>query len=176
MEALKDYYQSLEIPRSPGVYILHLELSSPRMVRIGKFGDHHLPPGEYLYVGSALGSGGLKARLGHHLRGSKRHHWHIDWLRRVARVRGFFYTAMKEHCECSWSQFLMQLPGSCIPVPGFGASDCSHKPTRCPAHLLRFEMGVNVKSIQDNLPVNGESQVEYQKLTYHFQPDFSDIE
>lgn len=166
----------LDIDDSPGVYILHLELVQLRTLIIGKHGRYNFPPGEYLYVGSALGPGGLRARLGCHLRGSQNRRWHIDWLRPVITVKGYFYTATSGHLECSWNQFLLGLPGACIPVPGFGASDCRNKPAPCAAHLVWFGSGVDKNLIRDNLPADDGSWVAYQKLTTLFQPDDDNIE
>jgi Uri superfamily endonuclease len=176
MEVSMQVYDSLDVPYSPGVYLLHLELPRPRSLRIGKLGEFNLPAGQCLYVGSALGPGGLRARLGRHLRGSENRHWHIDWLRRVSEVKGCFYSATNNHLECSWNQFLLDLPGACIPVSGFGASDCRNKPTPCTAHLVWFGSGADINLISDNLPVDGRSQVVYQKFTTYIQPDYDDIE
>jgi len=164
------------IPNSPGVYILHLVLLRRLNLQVGKLGDHDLLPGDYLYVGSASGPGGLRARLGRHLHGSNRRHWHIDWLRPVATPRGYYYLESREQLECVWNQALAHQPGACIPVPGFGASDCNRKPTACAAHLHRFELGFDEGLIRDNLPGGSESKIVYRKFTPNFQPDFSDIE
>lgn len=166
----------LDFEESPGVYILHLGLDQLRSLKIGRHGKYNFSPGEYLYVGSALGSGGLRARLGRHLRGSENRRWHIDWLRSVTTVKGYFYTATSENLECSWNQFLSGLPGVSIPVPGFGASDCRNKPSPCVAHLVWFGSGVDINLIRDNLLTGGGSQVVYQKFTTLFQPDDDNIE
>ncbi len=50
-------------------------------VRVDKRGSRVavLKPGFYIYVGSACGPGGLRARISRHLCGKrKRLHWHID--------------------------------------------------------------------------------------------------
>ena len=166
----------LGIPISPGVYILHLVLPRPRYLQVGKLGSYDFLPGDYLYVGSASGHGGLRARLGRHLHGSDRRHWHIDWLRMVATPKGYFYLESREQIECEWNQALAHQAGARIPVPGFGASDCSRKPTICAAHLHRFELGFDEDLIRENLLGGKESQIVYRKFTPNFQPDFSDIE
>ena len=38
-------------------------------ISIGRLGQQHFPIGDYFYVGSARGAGGLRARVGRHLRG-----------------------------------------------------------------------------------------------------------
>ncbi|MCJ7701215.1 MAG: GIY-YIG nuclease family protein [Anaerolineales bacterium] len=130
-----------KLPVQPGTYALILELVHPRRLLAGRLGEHHLPEGIYVYLGSARGPGGLRARLGHHFSGRGRLHWHIDYLRSMAQVRGwaYFVTAAGLHppvpTECEWSLFLAGLPGAIIPVPKFGASDCR---AGCPAHLVHF--------------------------------------
>jgi Uri superfamily endonuclease len=91
--------------------------------------------GPYLYVGSARGAGGLRARVGRHLLGGGARHWHIDYLRADAEVLGAFYTVTDRMLECEWSQTLAQLPRAFIPVPHFGSSDCK---SGCTAHLIAF--------------------------------------
>jgi Uri superfamily endonuclease len=168
--------QTYALPRSGGIYILHLHLIQPRVLRIGKLGEYYFQPGEYLYVGSAQGPGGLKARLGRHLHGYGRCHWHIDWLRLATSVSGYFYLETRERIECKWSQFLMQAPKARIPVPGFGASDCRSKGNSCAAHLVRLDQSIDVNKIRGGLPKDKESQVVYRKNTSQFRPDRGDIE
>ncbi len=50
-------------------------------VRIGRRGELRLQPGFYIYLGSALGPGGVRARLALHFRPCTRPHWHLDYLR-----------------------------------------------------------------------------------------------
>lgn len=129
------------LPIEPGTYALILTLKSPRTVSIGKLGEFTLLGGYYLYLGSAYGPGGLRARLGRHLRGSDQAHWHIDELRQIAAVAGWGYTVARvakktiPPVECQWSQLLAGYPSASIPVPKFGASDCR---SGCPAHLIYF--------------------------------------
>jgi Uri superfamily endonuclease len=86
----------------------------------------------YLYVGSALGPGGLRARLKHHLAISPRPHWHADYLRRYARLSNVWLSIGTDRRECSWTGILSGLPQIVAFGHGFGSSDC-----RCRSHLLR---------------------------------------
>ena len=122
------------IPPQAGTYILILHLASPIELRVGRLGASRFPAGWYGYVGSALGPGGLAARLGRHLRRHKRLHWHIDYLLAVAELTEIWWAVSPEQQECAWVRALSQLPGATVPLPGFGASDC-----HCPAHLLYFD-------------------------------------
>jgi len=81
------------------------------------------------YVGSALGPGGLRARLARHASPSPRKHWHIDFLLPHARVTGALVVESPERIECALASWLAELADSC--VPGFGSSDC-----RCEGHLF----------------------------------------
>ncbi len=97
---------------------------------IGRLGDLVVQPGCYVYVGSAMGSGGLAARVGRHVRTDHCTHWHIDYLRRAARVDAIVYAAGEDR-ECAWADVALRAPGAVIPLRGFGSSDCG-----CPAHLV----------------------------------------
>ena len=48
---------------SKGIYALVLHLEHREEITVGKLGTVTFPAGYYLYVGSALGPGGLEARL-----------------------------------------------------------------------------------------------------------------
>jgi Uri superfamily endonuclease len=126
------------IPAEPGSYYLHLMLSEADEIQIGCKGFFRFQPGHYYYCGTALGPGGLRSRLRRHLDGIGKRHWHIDWLRQVAVVAGWGYQVGTSGLECEWSQEFSSMPGAVIPVPGFGASDCS---SRCRAHLVYFVAG-----------------------------------
>lgn len=117
-------------PRS-GTYALVIELDSPPVdLKVGRLGCLRFHAPFYLYVGSALGPGGLAARLRHHLGCPAQPHWHIDYLRAVARVRGIWMTRDERRMECGWADAATRIRGA-SPVPGFGASDC-----RCVSHLV----------------------------------------
>ena len=119
---------------APGTYCLILRLEKAARIRIGALCGVPFPAGWYAYVGSALGSGGLKARLSHHVRRTGRCHWHIDYLRQRAVVEGAFVTLADVSYEHRWALRVSRTPEATIPARGFGASDC-----RCPAHLFHFK-------------------------------------
>ena len=129
------------IPAQAGSYALFLKLSAMQNLEIGRLGGDSFPPGLYVYLGSAAGPGGLKARLGRHLRGGGRVHWHVDYLRAAVPVIGYCYLSHQEigsltfSLECRWSQSLAALPESFVPMLGFGSSDCD---AGCQAHLIAF--------------------------------------
>ena len=99
--------------------------------RIGALGEVTFRPGWHVYVGSALGSGGL-IRLERHIGLSRnpdrRPSWHVDYLS----VNPYFplhttlYAVTGERLEC---RLAGAIGGDA--VPGFGCSDCS-----CTSHLF----------------------------------------
>ena len=117
----------------PGSYALILQADRRRIVRIGRLGQLAVQPGCYVYVGSALGPGGVRARVGHHVHITQRPHWHIDYLRRAAALRHVWYSYDSVRREHAWADIFAHLPDASIPLPGFGASDCA-----CPTHLYFF--------------------------------------
>ena len=130
-EAFKPHAESL--PRDKGVYLAFLELGSevrhPRVRGV-------LARGVYVYVGSAGGRGGLRARLLRHATRDKKPYWHLDWLTVDPRVlfRGACW------CRRTWGRGVEASLSSCIGskfpgggVRGFGATDDPWSPT----HLHR---------------------------------------
>ncbi len=123
----------LHWPAAPGAYVLGIRLEQATHLTIGRFGVCNLPAGWYAYVGSALGPGGLRARLSRHCRRDKKMHWHIDHVLTVGVLEQVWYIESATRLECAWACTLAQLPHATIPIPGLGASDC-----RCPGHLIHF--------------------------------------
>ncbi len=117
-----------QVPR--GTYVLFLEVAEAA-IAVGKLGCFHFRPGVYAYVGSALGSGGLRGRLERHRRSQKRKHWHVDYLLSQACIMDLYVDCSGRRLECRWAQSLRQLPGVQSGPAGFGASDCN-----CPTHLF----------------------------------------
>jgi len=120
-----------EIRSDKGTYALGLSLDRARLLIVGRLGRFIFPAGYYLYSGSALGPGGLPARLARHGRREKHLHWHIDYLLEQARLVETWTTLSARRWECVWARALLQMAGAQIVAPRFGASDC-----RCPTHLI----------------------------------------
>jgi Uri superfamily endonuclease len=139
------------VPSGAGTYALVIALDRSQNITIGRRGGFHFPAGFYIYVGSALGPGGLSARLARHLRAEKRLHWHIDFLLRSVRARVVEAWTMESaaRLECEWARAMMQWPGARIVVPRFGASDC-----RCGSHLIGF----------DKLPEPGKGPIAFERV------------
>lgn len=137
------------IPNEPGTYILLLEAGSRRRVAVGALGVLDLQPGFYVYVGSALGPGGLRGRLCHHSRHSRSPHWHIDYLRPTTVLREIWFSVGASRREHLWAAALARSARTAIPLTGFGASDCG-----CPAHLFRFLQRPSLAGIRRRLEVS----------------------
>ena len=127
-----------DFPPLPGTYALVLQLSQAADIEVGKRGTFQFPSGYYIYIGSALGPGGLAARLRRHSRSTAdpgwKNRWHIDYLRHYTKTVGVWALQRSARQECLWAAWIHSLPGVSIPVPGFGSSDCC-----CPAHLFHFD-------------------------------------
>jgi Uri superfamily endonuclease len=119
------------IPALPGTYALVMRCTTPRSITVGRLGELALRPGYYIYVGSALGPGGLAGRLHRHLSPSHVLHWHVDYLGQAMSVDEVWYIADPIRREHEWASILQGTPGMSVPMARFGASDCS-----CPAHLF----------------------------------------
>ncbi len=120
--------------RESGTYALILFSSSSAAIEVGRLGRCELRPGFYVYVGSALGPGGLRARIAHHQRVSQRPRWHIDYLRARTRLERVWYSYGTLRREHQWARAMRNAPGASMPLPRFGSSDCN-----CEAHLYFFE-------------------------------------
>jgi Uri superfamily endonuclease len=129
--------QELEIgdiaPSEPGSYVLILHLAHPKTITVGRLGTFEFAAGWYAYAGSALGPGGLAARLAHHQRRGKAFHWHVDYLLAHAELAEIWWAVDNKRKECVWASALRSIPGARVPAPNFGASDC-----RCLTHLVYF--------------------------------------
>ncbi|MEM2087413.1 MAG: GIY-YIG nuclease family protein [Thermoproteota archaeon] len=119
-----------------GSYMLIILIERSIRLKPGSLPETKLPPGCYVYVGSAMGLGGFEKRVVRHLRKIKKVRWHIDYLTILseAKVRSVFYTP---HCsEHHLVSFLSSL-GFQKTVRGFGATDFP----RDFSHLLHSNQG-----------------------------------
>lgn len=117
------------LPSEAGTYAVRLSVPQPRRLIIGRLGVLNFPAGQYLYIGSAFGPGGLRARIAHHMRRALKPHWHLDYLRQICTVAAVWYVVGRR-MECQWAGKLCHVSGV-VPIRGFGCSDCN-----CYAHLF----------------------------------------
>jgi Uri superfamily endonuclease len=118
----------------PGTYTLILSSAVAKPVNIGKLGTLFVKPGFFVYVGSAFGPGGLKARIKHHINHSSRPHWHLDYLSPALKLCEIWYTYDQMRREHQWATIHSQAKKASVPLPGFGSSDC-----RCLSHLFFYK-------------------------------------
>jgi Uri superfamily endonuclease len=135
-------------PAEPGTYALLMQLQEPVTVQVGRLGQRVFPALTYVYAGSAHGPGGLRARVTRHLNGHGIRHWHIDFLRAYASISAVCFAVTPEPLECIWSHVLANLEHACIPVSGFGSSDCQNG---CRSHLIGFSPKMTLKQIRNLL-------------------------
>lgn len=136
MQALDQKAIDARIPAVGGSYVLILRSDITSRITIGKLGKMPVISGFYLYVGSAFGPGGLKARLGRHAKREKSLRWHIDYLRPHLDLKAVCYSQDPERHEDIWSGQVSKWPDASIPMPGFGASD-----SQAVSHLFYFRKG-----------------------------------
>ncbi|HDR72591.1 MAG TPA: DUF123 domain-containing protein [Methanoculleus sp.] len=113
-----------------GVYCLALR-NCACSIDIGRLGRFAFAPGWHVYVGSALGPGGLKRACRHARLARMRDRapkWHIDYLllSPCFSLEAIYCAPTGEPVECAVAR---GLGGAC--VPGFGCSDCG-----CGSHLF----------------------------------------
>jgi len=116
---------------NPGTYLVVLKNSQAKTIRIGKLAQLDIRKGYYVYIGSALGPGGVIARLRHHSKICTKPHWHLDYLRAETEFYQAYAQYSVERKECEWAA---ALAGSAVvsePMKGFGSSDC-----QCGSHLF----------------------------------------
>ncbi len=114
-----------------GAYVLLIETAGPLSIRLPQNDVSVLAPGTYLYVGSANGPGGMKARLRRHFRCSKKIHWHVDQLTTCA--ASVEALAVAGGNECKLGETLLASHQYKMALAGFGSSDCHI----CSSHLLQ---------------------------------------
>ncbi|MBK3774840.1 DUF123 domain-containing protein [Azospirillum brasilense] len=123
------------LPPESGAYVLLIALDRNLTLRLPGKPESVLPPGRYLYCGSARGPGGLRARVGRHFRRDKPERWHVDRLTAAGRLLGAWIVPGGDECA-----LVAALSGLPVPVPGFGSSDCR----RCASHLLHWPDGAPI--------------------------------
>jgi Uri superfamily endonuclease len=113
-----------------GTYALILRSNSKATTQVGRWGQINLERGYYIYVGSAFGPGGVRARVSRHFREKKPDHWHIDYLGRVLSPVDAWCSYDQERLEHRWAQALSETT-EVSSIPRFGCSDC-----HCCSHLF----------------------------------------
>lgn len=138
------------LPPSPGTYVVILRSDIEQRLRIGRAGPMDTLAGYYLYVGSARGPGGLRARAGRHLSGHGKPRWHIDYLRAQTTAIDVWFDTDSDTTEHDWAGVLATLSDTSQPLQGFGASDCN-----CSSHLYFMPEQPRIENFRKALQRNG---------------------
>ncbi len=121
------------IPDASGTYVLILRALSSGTVMAGSSGGVNLVTGYLAYAGSALGRGGLRARVRRHIISDKKQFWHVDYIRPYTLIDEIWFFPGREKLEHLAASALQSLPSAFVAAENFGSSDC-----RCESHLFRF--------------------------------------
>jgi Uri superfamily endonuclease len=113
----------MQLLEQKGTYVLVLHVPQLKRMEIGRLGAFDIRPGFYAYVGSAFGTGGLRARVAHHLQAATDPHWHIDYLMGFALPCEVWYAVSDRKLERDWVELLESGPRFSCPIPRFGSSD-----------------------------------------------------
>ena len=130
-----------------GTYIVVLKSDQGKTIQIGKLAQLEIKKGYYVYVGSAMGPGGVAARLKHHSKISKRPHWHLDYLRAETEFYEAYALHSSERKECEWAALMLGNKEASEPMKGFGSSDC-----QCNTHLFYFPSSVKTVNAIQQIP------------------------
>ena len=120
----------VQLDARPGTYVIIMQTDKAVRARVGSIGFIDIKVGHYLYIGSAFGPGGIKARVSRHYKTFKTRHWHLDYLREYLEPVEVWFTHDKQRREHDWASLLASQP-KLEPVSNFGCSDC-----RCNSHLF----------------------------------------
>lgn len=119
-----------------------LKSEQSKNIQIGRLAQLNLQKGYYLYIGSALGPGGVLSRLKHHHRISKKPHWHLDYLRAETKFYAAYALFSPQRKECEWAELMAKSEVVIEPLKGFGSSDC-----QCDTHLFYFSSSVKMARV-----------------------------
>jgi Uri superfamily endonuclease len=153
---------SRSLASTPGSAIRSItSWSSLKGFPLGKLGNLQLQSGFYVYIGSAHGPGGLRARLAHHLGPSAHPHWHIDYLKAHVTPEEVWYCYDRTSWEHPWAHCLDLQRNASVPLAGFGSSDCA-----CESHLFSFRTRPSRTTFARRLGVfdRGHPPVQLHKL------------
>jgi Uri superfamily endonuclease len=153
----------MEFESRIGTYALVLRVDHYQTIPVGALGKLEFQPGFYIYMGSAFGPGGLRARLAHHVSARSRPHWHIDYLRRQVDPVAIWYTFDPVRREHQWAKEFAAMPDVIVPFPGFGASDC-----QCNAHLFYITNEPSLDDFYERLLIR---HIEHEVIFHSYPND-----
>lgn len=131
-----------------GSYAVVYHCPTQIRIRIGSLGEIAFFKGFYIYVGSAMGPGGLQARVKRHFQKSKRRmHWHIDYISNAMDVWSAYICTDPTNQEHNWAHQLQTFDDTSV-VASIGCSDC-----RCASHLFHRWVLPDESFFKDITPV-----------------------
>ena len=110
-----------------GLYVFLLRLQSASTLTIGALGEHHFPPGWYMYTGRARKN--LRRRVERHWSLKPTRRWHFDYLSTALDSEPVGAVVVPDAAglnECELNRMVGALVGNQVPVAGFGASSVMH--------------------------------------------------
>jgi sugar fermentation stimulation protein A len=113
-----------------GSYLIILRLPRRKVISVGKLGKVPFQKGYYVYTGSARKN--LSRRIERHRRLTKKHFWHIDYLREAGEFIAALPVRTEDDVECRIARSITALGD--WEIPFFGSSDCT-----CTTHLSGME-------------------------------------
>ncbi len=124
------------IPQEKGTYLLLVQVEDNPIIHATKK-KWMFEKGIYAYTGSARNTGGLRARIGRHLKQDKKMYWHIDYLLANSHVEiiGTIFTTSKKNLECKVVKTLIKEGTGTPYAKRFGSSDCKKG---CPSHIIKL--------------------------------------
>ena len=137
------------IPQEKGTYLLLVKVKDNPIIHVSKK-IWMFEKGIYAYIGSARNTGGLRARIGRHLKQDKKLYWHIDYLLENSYVEiiGTIFTTSKKNLECEVVKTLIKEGTETPYAKRFGSSDCKKG---CPSHIIKLSTNTNPVKIKEIL-------------------------
>ena len=172
------------LPKEKGIYVVHLSVRKPAKPLVGRNGSQgylDLSQGDYLYVGSATGAGGISARVSRHIRklgDNKKAGWHLDYIRDHGCVERIWFGELPADAEHDLALTLSRLPGGSAPFPGIGGTDCKGAKKKCPAHFLKVERRLplsllrNIGDFNKLVATEVEPRTRNLKSVLEWEPDY----
>lgn len=141
--------RSTDISGSKGTYMLIIDIGDDLNIKVGCLGRCELKKGTYIYIGSARGPGGLKARINRHLKLNKKVKWHIDYLtvNPTVKIRAAVYLKSRAVLETIIAKKLLSNNAFEGVIKGFGCTDRKGNYT----HLYRLRNPCSVKKLIQEL-------------------------
>ncbi|WP_455202658.1 GIY-YIG nuclease family protein, partial [Kaarinaea lacus] len=139
----------MNLESQKGTYALIFQANTAFVCNVGKHHNFEGKVGRYIYVGSAFGPGGVRARIIHHLKTSSKPHWHLDYIRPYIQPVAVCFCYSSKRQEHQWAAVVGKIAGAQTPMHNFGSTDCT-----CPSHLFFFQKLLVTETLLQHLGKN----------------------